>query len=1043
MRNLKKTLAVVLAFAMIFSMGIINTFAYSDVTAGTLVDEAVSILSNLSILTGFEDGTFRPDETVTRAQMAAIICRTLGYESQAESSKGETVFTDVAADHWASGYINVAQAQQIINGYGNGLFGPEDKVTYEQAVKMIVSALGYDLAAAGKGGYPTGYLAIASAEGITKGANGRVGDAAKRSTIAVLVYNSLEVQLMDQYSWSTGSDGDKYEQTNETVLSQYLDIEKVEAVVEMTPLAYAVAANQYEKDAVKNIYLDGDKYFYNNGIYDDAPYAGQVDASLVDAEGLLGKKVVAYVGAHADNETGRKMVYAIAEKQGANEITVVNANQLVDTDVTNGQISYKKDGARRASKLSLDVVNGATAYVNYADQGIVASATGTDDIAGMIPAGGVVEFISNDNDSLVDVIVITAYTSEAVIEKVTDDEGIMIYDAYTGSLDEVDTEDDDKLVSVYKDGVLADAKAIAANDTVSEISLIGGKIRVLYASSKTVVGKVESSSTTEDNVTINGESYKLSNAFISGFLNEDAAITSLENEEGTFFLNVDGQIAHNETDTTLSGNYGLVLAVNFVDDVTSVYKAQVVTLDGTTAVYEIASKAKMYNTSDAEIADDDYEVAELLAEAIVSGGADTITTGEANVKAHFVANGTQNLGETHIDDAIFKVRVKDGKITRVEDIAVSGATANTKKYDAETMTYAGYELDEDIVVFNLKTGVGTVKADDITVGKVGSFFEDGEGYSFHAVDVDDQIPAAIIGLGLSANVKQDSAAVVVTGVRKTAYEDDQAVIITGIQAGEEVTYTLYDKVNGVIPTGASGLNKGDVILVANAADGVVDEIEILHDAYNTKAANASAAASRVIDTTKANAYTDEIANGYGLLDTTNSTGKVFVLDSAAVDTTVLAGTYEFAAAGAPIAMRSAANYTLVDYTDDADYPEISRKAPGTSLFSKSAQYQSEVFVRVYDGVLVDVVVYRYNAAAAVVPQAAAPTISAVGNQVTITAEPGAYIYYTADGTTPSSSSTLYTGVITAPAATTTTYKAIAVVAGKTDSAVATQAVTLP
>ena len=73
MKNLKKTLAVVLAFAMMLSMG--SVFAYSDVEAGTTVSEAVGILSNLSILTGFEDGTFRPDETVTRAQMAAILQR--------------------------------------------------------------------------------------------------------------------------------------------------------------------------------------------------------------------------------------------------------------------------------------------------------------------------------------------------------------------------------------------------------------------------------------------------------------------------------------------------------------------------------------------------------------------------------------------------------------------------------------------------------------------------------------------------------------------------------------------------------------------------------------------------------------------------------------------------------------------------------------------------------------------------------------------------------------------------------------------------------
>ena len=145
MMNLKKTLAVVLAFAMIFSMGVSTFAAYSDVEEGTTVGEAVGILSNLGIFTGFEDGTFKPNDTVTRAQMAAIICRTLGYEDQAAASTGTTNFYDVAASHWASGYINVAESLQIVNGYGNGAFGPEDKkeisVTSRGAVVEANTAL--------------------------------------------------------------------------------------------------------------------------------------------------------------------------------------------------------------------------------------------------------------------------------------------------------------------------------------------------------------------------------------------------------------------------------------------------------------------------------------------------------------------------------------------------------------------------------------------------------------------------------------------------------------------------------------------------------------------------------------------------------------------------------------------------------------------------------------------------------------------------------------------------------------------------------------
>ncbi len=986
MMNLKKTLAVVLAFVMVLSMGAISTFAYTDVTPGTITDEAVSILSNLNILTGFEDGTFRPEETVTRAQMAAIICRTLGYESQAESSKGFTVFNDVAADHWASGYVNVAQAQGIINGYGNGNFGPEDKVTYEQAVKMIVSALGYDLAAQGRGGYPTGYLAIASAEGITKNANGRVGDAAARATIAVLVYNSLEVQLMDQTSWSTGTDGDKYAKTDDTVLSKYLDVEKVEAVVEATPLSLAVANNTYEKDGVKYVTLDGDRFFYNGGIYDDAAYYGTVDASLVNSDNLLGKTVVAYVGAHADNETGRKMVYAMAEKQGANTVTVINANQLItsaDADyLKEGQISYKKEGARKATDIKL---NAPEVYSNYASVTTTVNAddddnadgdstptTGTgistEDIATIISNGGIVELISNDNDNLVDYIVITAYANEAVIEKVTDDDGIMIYDVYTGYLNEIDTEDEDELVVVYKDGALADVKAIEANDTVSEISLIGGDIRVLYVSSKTVVGEVESYSTTTDDVTIAGDDYKLSAAFISGFsgvgdVQVNNAIQSLDGEEGTFFLNVDGLIAWNETDATVSGDYAFVLAVDYEGGISDAYTAQVMTADGTVAIYDISSKAKLFKLGDeVEDADADFEVAAYLANAIDSSKS-AINEGTAEGTVESAFSTAAKLEYDNVAAAMLKVRIKDDKITRVEEIAVDTTSNNTKKYDAETMTYQGWELNDDIVIFSLDdtlTSGDEVTADDVTLGSVSTFFADGEGYTFDAFDTDDQVPGVILGYDLAAKIDQGGDAVIITNVRKIKYDDDTAIAITGIQAGEEVAYTLYDADAG-IPTGADSagnsvaagsLAKGDVILIANAtAEGVVDDFELLHDAATTKNTILNE-----IDTVYASAVADEIANGYGVLDQANTTNKVFVIGDA-IDTS----TYVFAAANAPIAMRSGANYTLVDFTESTDYPEISKKAPGTALFSKSVTYQSEVFVRVYDGVIVDVVVYRYNA----------------------------------------------------------------------------------
>lgn len=75
--------------------------------------------------------------------MAAIVCRMIEKETDADNAKGETAFDDVVADYWASGYINLASKQGIINGDGNGKFRPQDDVKYEEAIKMVVCALGY------------------------------------------------------------------------------------------------------------------------------------------------------------------------------------------------------------------------------------------------------------------------------------------------------------------------------------------------------------------------------------------------------------------------------------------------------------------------------------------------------------------------------------------------------------------------------------------------------------------------------------------------------------------------------------------------------------------------------------------------------------------------------------------------------------------------------------------------------------------------------------------------------------------------------------
>lgn len=160
---------------------------FPDVDENAPYAEAVEYFK-VGIMKGDEKGNFNPSKTVTRAEMATIVCRML---RETENLSTSSVFSDVPIDHWANRYIGKAAEFGIVNGYGNGLFGPSDNVTYEQAVKMIIHAVGGESEAQDEGGYPNGYLAIAEYNGLLNGVDLNIGDFMPRSDIAIVIYNCI------------------------------------------------------------------------------------------------------------------------------------------------------------------------------------------------------------------------------------------------------------------------------------------------------------------------------------------------------------------------------------------------------------------------------------------------------------------------------------------------------------------------------------------------------------------------------------------------------------------------------------------------------------------------------------------------------------------------------------------------------------------------------------------------------------------------------------------------------------------------------------
>ena len=229
MKNLKKALAIMVVFAMVLST---VAFAAPADVEGTDYEDAVVRLLALEIVSGFPDGDFQPEGKVTRAQMAKMIMTALGA-GEAAKYGGATDFSDVAADHWGSGYIKLAAGRKVITGYGDGTFGPEDEVTYAQAITMIVRALGYEQKAKFYGGYPHGYIAVAAEEGITDDVAVHSDLPANRGNVALMLDQSLDVPMMVNTNWNP-NDPDYDVDPDKTLLSD-LDVDEFKGYVTAVP----------------------------------------------------------------------------------------------------------------------------------------------------------------------------------------------------------------------------------------------------------------------------------------------------------------------------------------------------------------------------------------------------------------------------------------------------------------------------------------------------------------------------------------------------------------------------------------------------------------------------------------------------------------------------------------------------------------------------------------------------------------------------------------------------------------------------------------
>lgn len=729
MRNLKKVIALVAVFAMmVTSVAFAQT--YSDVKEDDNYYEAIEMLSKLNILTGDDkdgDGVmdFRPNDTITRAEVAAVICRIQDLNNLSQTT---TPFTDVPSSHWASGYVAQAAGQGIINGYGDGNFGPEDDVTYEQAVKMFVETLGYTPFVNANGGYPTGHLTAAQRYGVLDGVVGAsVGAKATRGQIAQIAFNAIDTPIMDRSSYGKDEEFTIFDGTNnkdfETLLTRDLKVKKFSGWVKSTQISEDdIDTDEKAKVTVK---WDG-SYDSSDDLTslstDNKNYEVDEITSLYAADSNVEDYLGYFVDGYAKetDKTGEYDVIAVAPGS-KNKVVTFTLDQFDSLESTSGNYSnvnyYKNDNDKKTTAIK--VSNNADIFYNGSEN---SDFDALDDVFGSGKLvekdskwSGNVKFIDNGETtgSNYDVVFVNIAAS-AVVDEVSTSGKISFKNSprangISGTINvTVDEDDNTQLIKFTKDGKDFDYKELKEWDVLS-IYYNGGNyydIRVLGSNKIDAAISNKSKSDTsgdEYKYTIDGKTYDVAENAYGTKTGGWAPGTA-----GVFYIDDNGKIVAYDkngstTASTTSGNYAYIMDTQETTDFDN-GGLQVQILDKSGKVYtpNLATKVKFENATGKALGlpsgetysdQKSYEVKKLDLDELA-----------ATLKNQFVTYDVNSSGD--IKTITFWQSSDEDDNSLYKD-----ASADSYSYDEENKEIKvgnkKFDVDDDTIVFFIKTDSST------------------------------------------------------------------------------------------------------------------------------------------------------------------------------------------------------------------------------------------------------------------------------------------------------------------------------------------------
>ncbi|MFR5251883.1 MAG: S-layer homology domain-containing protein, partial [Butyricicoccus sp.] len=665
----KKVLALVLAFACAFTM--FAGAAFTD-SADIKVDtEVVDTLVSLGVVNGYDDGSFKPNGTVTRAEMAKMIyvLRT-GNSDASAYNDDKTSFTDIGS-HWARGYIKYCQSLGIIAGKSNTKFCPNDKVTAQEAAKMLLVTLGYNATKAGLTGanWASKTNALADENGLLEDVNTSFTTACPRQYAAQLIYNAIDTPTVvwrdDAYTNVTLLGDD-----NKTVGEKYMGLNTAEGVI-------------------KSVSKDDGKTTYNMTLTNVSKKNGTEFVATKDADYYAD----VYFTKVAKDYTSLKNVKVKVLYKGTDKVYGVFALSEDNTTLSGVLGNFKQDGSKlkyndvkysvaAAAKSMVKIDNGSTNLLTEKqtiDQWVKAEKNG-------LAKAFDTKAISNDGTSKINLLDVQSFA----VAQVT----------YVGKdYINVSQKADDKLAT-YKISKLEDDDAVYPSDLKKDDYVaVTAKANVpeeKYGVTKleTVTGKITSTKNSGDDdykVQIDGKWYEMAMAptmkkdtdgkdtkTVAYYGNKEIKL----NDTVTVVVK-DGYIVFVDDNKASTSDIALVIEIGKTSGVGSKWEADMLFADGSRKTVQLNEDTGL---NGAALKDSDTNEKLFLASYEISNGKYKLTTMAKNK----VPSGY---------DAYDAVQItKDGKgnITASNSVDSNKMTAGDVKYiSTDAVVYVRYKSGND------------------------------------------------------------------------------------------------------------------------------------------------------------------------------------------------------------------------------------------------------------------------------------------------------------------------------------------------------------